>query len=80
MNHTTQTPHSFFSTANLRLAWERMIRSNGKDVKDFFVIDIFRLTDGSNTTMAHPVFVIGDFGDTRTPISVIPVHYFGFSL
>jgi len=44
MNPTTQILHSYFSSANLRLAWERMIRSNGKEIKDFFGIEIY----GSN--------------------------------
>jgi hypothetical protein len=31
----------YFSPENLRLAWERMIRSNGRDVKDLFGIEIY---------------------------------------
>jgi len=56
MNLTTPILHSYFSPAALRLAWERMIRSNGKDVKDFFGIEICGLTVDSNKTVAHSVF------------------------
>ncbi len=34
----------YFNPLNLRLAWERMIRSYGRDVKDFFGIEVY----GSN--------------------------------
>jgi len=32
---------AYFSPESLRLAWERMIRSNGKDVKDYFGIELY---------------------------------------
>ena len=37
----SSTLDSYFNYLNLTLAWERMIRSNGRDAKDFFGIQMY---------------------------------------
>lgn len=37
----TEQHFEYFNPQSLRLAWERMIRSNGRDVKDYFGIEVY---------------------------------------
>jgi hypothetical protein len=37
----TEVLQKYFSPENIRLAWERIIRSSGRDTKDFFGIEIY---------------------------------------
>ncbi len=43
----------YFNIENLRLAWERMIRSNGRDSKDIFGIEIFSVNLEKNLSLLN---------------------------
>jgi hypothetical protein len=55
----------YFSPESLRLAWERMVRSNGKDIKDFFGIDIYSSNLDKNLDRLSEVIIKGDFKPQR---------------
>lgn len=55
----------YFSPDNLRLAWERMIRSNGKDIKDFFGIEIYSANLEKNLKRFSNAIVNGEFKPLR---------------
>jgi hypothetical protein len=46
----------YFNIENLRLAWERMIRSNGRDSKDIFGIEIFSVNLEKNLSSLNAAF------------------------
>ena len=50
---------------NLRLAWERMIRSNGKDIKDFFGIEIYATNLDKNLIQLSEAIINGEFKPQR---------------
>lgn len=55
----------YFSPESLRLAWERMVRSNGKDTKDFFGIDIYASNLDKNLVRLSEAIIKGDFKPKR---------------
>jgi len=55
----------YFSPESLRLAWERMVRLNGKDIKDFFGIDIYSSNLDKNLDRLSEVIIKGDFKPQR---------------
>ncbi len=55
----------YFSPDNLRLAWERMVRSNGKDIKDFFGIEIYSANLEKNLTRLSEAIITGEFKPQR---------------
>jgi len=64
--NTPITPlHSYFSPSHLRLAWERILRSNGKDVKDFFGIEIFGSNLEKNLERLSGIIINGEFRPQR---------------
>ena len=65
MRYTEQIIGKYFSPAPLRLAWERMVRSNGKDVKDFFGIEIFGSNLDKNLERLSEAVINGEFKPQR---------------
>jgi hypothetical protein len=65
MNEQTIIYEKYFSPTNLRLAWERMVRSNGKDIKDFFGIEIYATNLDKNLVRLSQVIIKGDFKPQR---------------
>jgi hypothetical protein len=62
------TPHVFekyFAPDKLRLAWERMLRSYGKDVKDFFGIEIYSSNLDKNLERLSQAIRDGQFRPQR---------------
>jgi len=57
--------HPYFSPPALRLAWERMIRSNGKDVKDFFGIEIYGSNLDRHLERLSEAIISGEFKPQR---------------
>ena len=55
----------YFSPNNLRLAWERMVRSNGKDIKDFFGVEIYTANLEKNLTRLSEAIIKGEFKPQR---------------
>jgi len=55
----------YFSPVHLRLAWERMIRSNGKDIKDFLGIEIYRANLERNLARLSEAIINGEFKPQR---------------
>jgi hypothetical protein len=55
----------YFSPNNLRLAWERMVRSNGKDVKDYFGIEIYSSNLETNLSRLSESILKGEFKPQR---------------
>lgn len=55
----------YFSPNNLRLAWERMVRSNGKDIKDFFGIEIYASNLDKNLARLSEAILKGEFKPQR---------------
>lgn len=55
----------YFSPENLRLAWERMIRSNGRDVKDFFGIEMYAANLHANLERLSEFITSGQFQPRR---------------
>ncbi|MBM3455053.1 MAG: hypothetical protein FJX80_07885 [Bacteroidetes bacterium] len=55
----------YFSPDNLRLAWERMVRSNGKDIKDFFGIEIYSSNLEKNLARLSEAILKGEFKPQR---------------
>ena len=60
----------YFSPNNLRLAWERMIRSNGKDVKDIFGMEIYSVDLDKNLEKLSKLILDGNYRPQR------PFKYF----
>jgi hypothetical protein len=56
---------SYFSPQQLRLAWERMIRSNGRDVKDYFGIKLFGVSLQENLERLSDLIINGEFSPQR---------------
>jgi hypothetical protein len=65
MNGQREIYEKYFSPSNLRLAWERMVRSNGKDVKDFFGIELYSANLELNLTRLSETIINGDFKPQR---------------
>ena len=65
MKGNEKTFKKYFSPNNLRLAWERMVRSNGKDIKDFFGIEIYSASLEKNLTRLSEAIINGDFKPQR---------------
>jgi hypothetical protein len=55
----------YFSSECLRLAWERMVRSNGKDAKDFFGIEIYASNLDKNLARLSKAIIKGEFKPQR---------------
>jgi hypothetical protein len=55
----------YFSPESLRLAWERVMRSNGKDAKDFFGIDIYASNLDKNLVRLSEAIIQGEFKPQR---------------
>src|SRR5690625_2765479 len=55
----------YFSPESLRLAWERMIRSNGRDVKDYFGIEIYSANLDKNLARLSNAIIKGEFKPQR---------------
>lgn len=55
----------YFSPKNLELAWERMICSNGKDIKDFFGIEIYSANLDKNLSRLSEVILNGEYKPQR---------------
>ena len=62
---TTPILQKYFSSAHLRLAWERMIRSNGKDIKDFFGIEVYGSNLERNLACLSEMIIGGEFKPQR---------------
>jgi retron-type reverse transcriptase len=62
---TTAIFQKYFSPENLRLAWERVIRSNGKDVKDFFGMEIYSANLDKNLSRLSDIIINGKFEPQR---------------
>lgn len=65
MSEQTKIYDKYFSPNNLRLAWERMIRSNGKDIKDFFGIEIYATNLDKNLIQLSEAIINGEFKPQR---------------
>ncbi|MDR1898100.1 MAG: RNA-directed DNA polymerase [Prevotellaceae bacterium] len=65
MSDTEPIYRKYFSSANLRLAWERVIRSNGRDIKDFFGIKIYSSNLDKNLERLSETLIKGDFKPKR---------------
>jgi len=65
MNEQTKIYEKYFSPNNLRLAWERMVRSNGKDIKDFFGIEIYSTNLERNLIRLSEAIIKGEFKPQR---------------
>ncbi len=55
----------YFSSDSLQLAWERMVRSNGKDVKDFFGIELYSVNLEKNLSRLSELIIAGEFKPQR---------------
>lgn len=55
----------YFSPLNLRLAWERVIRSNGRDVKDYWGIEIYGSKLEDNLKNLSDRIISGNFKPSR---------------
>ena len=64
----------YFSPAHLRLAWERMIRSNGKDIKDFFGIEIYAANLDKNLGRLSEAILNGEFKPHCMSLSPMMFH------
>lgn len=65
MNEQNTIYEKYFSPNNLRLAWERMVRSNGKDIKDFFGIEIYSTNLEKNLIRLSEAIIKGEFKPQR---------------
>jgi hypothetical protein len=65
MQETQEIYAKYFSPNNLRLAWERMTRSNGRDVKDYFGIEIYASNLEKNLQRLSEVILKGEFRPQR---------------
>ena len=65
MNEQHKIFEKYFSPNNLRLAWERMVRSNGKDIKDFFGIEIYSANLEKNLARLSEAIINGEFKPQR---------------
>jgi hypothetical protein len=65
MNEQNKIYEKYFSPNNLRLAWERMVRSNGKDIKDFFGIEIYSTNLERNLIRLSEAIIKGEFKPQR---------------
>ena len=65
MNEQHKIFEKYFSHNNLRLAWERMVRSNGKDIKDFFGIEIYSANLEKNLARLSQAIINGEFKPQR---------------
>lgn len=65
MGEQTKIYEKYFSPNNLRLAWERMVRSNGKDIKDFFGIEIYSTNLDKNLIRLSEAIIKGEFKPQR---------------
>jgi hypothetical protein len=61
----TEILQKYFSPENLRLAWERVIRSNKKDVIDFFGIEIYSSNLDKNLSQLSNIIISGKFRPQR---------------
>lgn len=65
MNSNEKIFQKYFSPDNLRLAWERMVRSNGKDIKDYFGIEIYSANLDKNLARLSEAILKGEFKPQR---------------
>ncbi|MBS1649976.1 MAG: hypothetical protein JSR09_09760 [Bacteroidetes bacterium] len=65
MNGNEKIFQKYFLPDNLRLAWERMVRSNGKDIKDFFGIEIYASNLDKNLARLSEAILKGEFKPQR---------------
>jgi len=65
MIEKTEIYKKYFSPNNLRLAWERMVRSNGRDIKDFFGIEIYSSNLDKNIIRLSDAILNGEFKPQR---------------
>ncbi len=65
MNNTPRIFEKYFSPRNLRLAWERMVRSTGRDTKDFFGIELFSIDLDNNLKRLSELVLSGRFKPSR---------------
>jgi hypothetical protein len=65
MSQQSKIYEKYFSPENLRLAWERMLRSNGKDIKDFFGIEIYSTNLEKNLIRLSEAILKGEFKPQR---------------
>lgn len=65
MNEDHKIFEKYFSPNNLLLAWERMVRSNGKDIKDFFGIEIYSANLEKNLARLSQAIINGEFKPQR---------------
>jgi hypothetical protein len=65
MNEQHKIFEKYFSPNSLRLAWERMVRSNGKDIKDFFGIEIYSANLEKNLARLSQAIINGEFKPQR---------------
>jgi len=65
MSENQKIFEKYFSPSNLRLAWERMVRSNGKDIKDFFGIEIYSTNLGKNLIRLSEILIKEEFKPQR---------------
>ena len=55
----------YFSPNNMRLSWERMIRSNGTDIKDSFGIEVYSSNLDNNLVRLSEAIINGEFKPQR---------------
>lgn len=55
----------YFSPDNLRLAWERILCSNGKDIKDYFGITLFSTNIEKNLLRLSNAIINDEFQPQR---------------
>lgn len=55
----------YFTPQHLRLAWERMIRSNGRDIKDYWGIEIYSANLEANLENLSRKIISGEFQPSR---------------
>lgn len=62
---TENVLNKYFSPECLRLAWERTLRSNGKDSKDFFGIEVYSANLAKNLERLNSAILKGEFEPKR---------------
>jgi len=65
MNAQSKIYQIYFSPENLRLAWERMVRSNGKDIKDYFGIEVYSSNLEKNLSILSDAIINGKYKPQR---------------
>ncbi len=65
MKEQNKIYEKYFLPNNLRLAWERMVRSNGNDIKDFFGIEIYSANLEKNLIRLSDAIINGEYKPQR---------------